>query len=86
MQKYISSKTIDGNPFDCRIHVEKNRQRQWQAARNFIRIGIGQKVISNVNQGCGISDVEPFLKAKFGEKWEEIKKNTNNVNRIRCSD
>ncbi|WP_010531640.1 YheC/YheD family protein [Lentibacillus jeotgali] len=79
LQKYISSRTKDGNPFDCRIHVEKNRQGKWQVARNFIRIGIGQKVISNVNQGGGISDLTPFLKANFGEKWEEINDKINQV-------
>jgi len=71
-QKYISSRTIQGDPFDCRVHVQKNREGKWEVARNFIRIGIGQKVISNVNQGGGISDPEPFLKANFGEKWEEV--------------
>ncbi|MDO6451792.1 YheC/YheD family protein [Oceanobacillus profundus] len=72
IQKYISSRTLQGDPFDCRVHVEKNGAGKWVSARNFIRIGIGQKVISNVNQGGGISDPEPFLKSNFGEKWEEI--------------
>lgn len=79
LQKYISSKTKDGNPFDCRIHVQKNRQGKWQVARNFIRIGIGQKVISNVNQGGGISDPKPFLKANFGEKWKNINEKINQL-------
>lgn len=72
VQKHIHSRTKQGDPFDCRIHVEKNGEGDWEAARNFIRIGIGQKVISNVNQGGGISDIEPFLEANFGEKSHEI--------------
>ncbi|TFJ91637.1 YheC/YheD family protein [Lentibacillus salicampi] len=79
LQKYITSKTMESYPFDCRIHVQKNRKGKWQVARNFIRIGIGQKVISNVNQGGGISDPEPFLKANFGEKWEDIHKRINQL-------
>lgn len=73
LQKYIASRTKNGDPFDCRVHVEKNGNGKWVSAKNFIRIGIGQKVISNVNQGGGISNLQPFLKANFGEeKWKKI--------------
>lgn len=79
IQKYILSRTLQGDPFDCRVHVEKNGAGEWVSARNFIRIGIGQKVISNVNQGGGISDPEPFLKSNFGDKWEEINSKLNEI-------
>ncbi|MFA1821438.1 YheC/YheD family protein [Virgibacillus oceani] len=72
MQKHVQSRTSQGDPFDCRIHLEKNGEGKWQVAKIFIRIGIGQKVISNVNQGGGISEVEPFLQANFENKHEEI--------------
>lgn len=72
VQKYIVSRTLQGDPFDCRIHVEKNRDGKWESAKNYIRIGIGQKVISNVNQGGGIADPIPFLKANYDDKWKEI--------------
>lgn len=72
VQKHIHSRTKQGDPFDCRIHVEKNGEGDWEVARNFVRIGIGQKVMSNVNQGGGIGDLEPFLEANFGEKSHEI--------------
>lgn len=73
MQKYISSKTIDGNPFDCRVHLEKNGKGEWETARNYIRIGIGQKVVSNISQGGAISRPESFLPFNFGEeKAKEI--------------
>src|SRR5699024_1975428 len=45
---------------------------KWVIAKNFFRIGVGQKVMSNVHQGGGISDPEPFLKVNFGNKWEKI--------------
>ncbi|WP_019378061.1 YheC/YheD family protein [Virgibacillus halodenitrificans] len=79
LQKYISSRTIQGDPFDCRVHVEKNGQGEWEVARNFIRIGIGQKVISNINRGGGISDPKPFLKANFGDNWEKINNKLNEL-------
>lgn len=72
VQKYITSRSLQGDPFDCRIHVEKNGRGKWESAKNYIRIGIGQKVISNVNQGGGIADPSQFLKANYGDKWTEI--------------
>ncbi|MFD1020158.1 YheC/YheD family protein [Thalassobacillus hwangdonensis] len=79
LQKYISSRSVHGDPFDCRIHIQKNRNGKWQIAKKYIRIGIGQKVMSNVNQGGGISDTEPFLKANFGDDWEEIEQKLNEL-------
>lgn len=74
VQKYISSRTKQNDPFDCRIHVQKNRNGEWELLNSYIRIGIGQKVMSNVNQGGGVSDTVPFLKANFEENSEEINK------------
>lgn len=72
VQEYVSSRSVAGDPFDCRVHVEKDGTDTWQVARMFIRIGIGQQVISNVNQGGGIADPIPFLKANRPDKWEQI--------------
>lgn len=72
LQKFVASRTLQGDPFDCRVHVEKNSEGKWQSAKNYIRVGIGQTVISNVNQGGGISDPKSFLKANFGSDWEQI--------------
>ncbi|MFP3442838.1 hypothetical protein R0K18_34390, partial [Pantoea sp. SIMBA_133] len=33
IQKYISSRTLQGDPFDCRVHVEKNGAGKWVSAR-----------------------------------------------------
>src|SRR5699024_889724 len=40
VQKYIDSRDPQGNPIDCRIHVEKNEHGKWKTARNFVRIGV----------------------------------------------
>jgi len=72
LQKCIRSRTIQGDPFDCRIHMEKNGDGKWVNAKNYIRIGIGQKVISNVSQGGGISELKPFLEANFGAQSKDI--------------
>lgn len=72
-QKYINSITKNGEPFDCRIRLEKNGTNKWQASIYLIRIGTGQKVVSNVAQGGSVSQLTPFLKANY-ENWEAIKK------------
>ncbi len=79
MQKYVSSRSVAGDPFDCRVHVEKDGSDTWRVARMFIRVGIGQQVISNVNQGGGIADVEPFLKANRPDCWKDIIQNLNRL-------
>ena len=37
-----------------------------------VRIGIGQKIISNINQGGGMAELEPFLKTNRPDCWELI--------------
>ncbi|WP_245832937.1 YheC/YheD family protein [Oceanobacillus timonensis] len=75
LQKYIASKTPQGDPFDIRIHVERDRSGKWSIAKIYVRIGIGQSVVSNVSQGGGVSDPIAFLKAFYGDKWETIYSN-----------
>ena len=65
IQKFIHSITKQGYPFDCRINVEKNGKGEWSTARMFIRIGIGQKVVSNISQGGAVSKLKSFLNANF---------------------
>lgn len=75
IQKFIHSRTAQDNPFDCRIHAEKNGLGKWEIAKMYVRIGIGQRVVSNVNQGGGIADVKQFLTANFPDKTKVILKN-----------
>lgn len=77
MQKYIESRTKEGYPFDCRVHLEKNKNNKWYIVNTFIRIGIGQTVISNVNQGGGISKTKPFLDYNFEDLSDDIYKSIN---------
>ncbi len=74
VQKYIESRDRHGNPIDCRVHVEKNGKGKWSNVRNFVRIGVGQKVVSNVHQGGGISDLNKFLNANFDDYEHIVKK------------
>ncbi|MFD1064438.1 YheC/YheD family protein [Oceanobacillus locisalsi] len=79
LQKYVTSRTPQGDPFDCRVHVEKSSSGEWSVAKIYVRIGIGQSVISNVNQGGGISDPKEFLKANFENDWKGIYNNLSSL-------
>lgn len=82
IQKYINSRSKNGDPFDCRLHFEKNGQGKWEIAKMYIRIGIGQTIISNMNQGGGMADPKSFLKANFPDKWEQIYKSLEDLGKI----
>src|SRR5690625_207546 len=74
IQEYVVSRSLFDEPIDWRVHLEKNGNNEWEVARSFVRIGLGEKVVSNISQGGGISRVDPFLKANFRENWKVIKK------------
>ncbi|MFC3039967.1 YheC/YheD family protein [Virgibacillus xinjiangensis] len=72
LQKYIHSRTITGDPFDCRIRLEKGEQGKWKTVVYLIRVGTNQKVISNTSQGGSVSKLIPFLEANFPENKDNI--------------
>lgn len=72
-QQYINSTTTSGNPFDCRIRLEKNGEAKWSIAMHLIRIGSNNKVVSNIAQGGGVQQLLPFIKFHYPEDWKEIK-------------
>ncbi len=72
-QKYIESKSKAGDPFDCRIRLEKDGNGEWSVPIYLVRIGTNQKVVSNVAQGGSVSSLTPFLKANYEENWKEIR-------------
>nr|WP_255259908.1 YheC/YheD family protein [Lentibacillus sp. CBA3610] len=79
LQKYIHSKTKLGDPFDCRIRLEKNGRGFWEVAVYLVRIGSNQKVVSNVAQGGSVSRLRPFLESNFKENMESIKASIENI-------
>lgn len=77
IQKAMTSRTNSGDPFDCRVHLEKDGFGGWEVLNISARIGIGQKVISNISYGGGRAKIEPFLQNNYGDQWEDIHKNLN---------
>lgn len=72
VQKYIPSKTEQEEPFNCRIHLEKNKQGTWVIVRKYICVGTGQSLSPHSQQGGVIFDAGMFLKLKFIEEAPSI--------------
>lgn len=71
VQKSMTSRTLNGDPFDCRIHLEKNGKGNWRNINTSVRVGIGQSIISN-GDGSGRIQIKPFLQSNYGDTWEDI--------------
>ncbi len=61
MTRYINSKTQNGHPFDIRLNFEKDERNKWTRAQNYVRIGINDKLTSNLDRGGGTIRTEKFL-------------------------
>lgn len=83
VQKYIESRTIEGQPFDIRAHLMKDRTGNWSTAKIYPRIGINYTIIG-ASLGGYISKLQGFLKRNFPdnntneiiEKLESLSKST----------
>src|SRR5699024_8214416 len=71
IQKQINSRNNFGQPFDVRLQFEKNRNGKWVIAQSYVRIGGGQKVVSNVSKGGSVVRLKSFLKANYDEEWKD---------------
>lgn len=65
VQKYINTRTIDGNPFDIRVHMMKDENDEWSFARIYPRIGFNYATISSTGMGGYIGALTGFLKRNF---------------------
>lgn len=68
VQKYIETRTKDGQPFDIRIHMMKDSNGEWKFVKNYPRIGIHHAVISSTGKGGYIGELLGFLKRNFSEE------------------
>ncbi|WP_080872529.1 YheC/YheD family protein [Oceanobacillus timonensis] len=68
VQQYIPSNTEQGEPFNCRIHLEKNKEGTWTIVKKYVRIGTGQLVSPNSQKSIATFDASMFLKLKFTEE------------------
>ena len=75
LQKYINTRTIDGNPFDIRAHMMRDKTGKWSYVAYFPRIGVEHEKITQQDRGGYRGKWKGFLERNYGkEKYVEINK------------
>ncbi|GIO24193.1 YheC/YheD family protein [Oceanobacillus sp. J11TS1] len=73
VQRYIETRTKEGNPFDIRVHLMKDGHGEWSFVNCYPRIGVNYATISSTGNGGYIGGLEGFLNRNFNDKKVKIK-------------
>src|SRR5699024_378084 len=69
VQQYINTRTIDGHPFDIRVHMLKDGSDEWRFMNVYPRIGMSHAIILLQKNGGYIStNLSGFLNRNFTHK------------------
>src|SRR5690625_691636 len=69
VQQYINTRTIDGHPFDIRVHMMKDGNDEWCFMNVYPRIGMSHAIILLQKNGGYIStNLSGFLNRNFTHK------------------
>ena len=71
LTKYIRSLTVSEHPFDIRLNFEKNDKGKWIRAQNYVRIGMNDKLTSNIDRGGGTIRTNKFLSTNYSESAQK---------------
>jgi hypothetical protein len=74
IQKYIKCRLKTKEPFDLRIHMQKDGNCEWSITLIFPRIGSIRRVATNLSQGATMMELDKFLINEYGEDKEKIRK------------
>lgn len=74
IQKYINSKTNTDEPFDIRIHLQKDENGKWINTKIYPKVGFSNKVITNLSSGGKITLLKTFLESLYGKEYFDMKK------------
>lgn len=80
MQPFLELSTIDNEPFDIRILVQKNEKREWDTTGLAVRIGSSDTITSNLHGGGHATTFHPFLKQNYPA--DAISEITNQIKKI----
>ncbi len=73
IQKFVEAKTKEGNPYDFRIHMQKNGEGKWQITKLYPRVGSTRSLqIEIYREGQQLLDPKYFLYEQFGDEGYEI--------------
>ncbi|MFK7697780.1 YheC/YheD family protein [Paenibacillus sp. HJGM_3] len=71
IQPYLQLNARNGDPFDVRCLVQKNRKGVWTVTGTAVRRGQRGGVTSNLHGGGIAEDLDPFLRQEFGARQAE---------------
>jgi len=72
VQKFIDCKTNTGEPYDIRLHIQKDQNGCWQNIIIYPRVGFKNKIATNLSQGGKITDIVSLLKTIYGDEYFDI--------------
>jgi UDP-N-acetylmuramoyl-tripeptide--D-alanyl-D-alanine ligase len=73
VQPFINSTTVEGNPFDIRLHIRRKHEGKWGTFLMFPVIGRKAGVVSNFkNISSACLNTPAFLEAEFGDEWKNV--------------
>jgi UDP-N-acetylmuramoyl-tripeptide--D-alanyl-D-alanine ligase len=72
-QPYINSRTKAGQPYDFRLHTQKDGENRWQAYV-YPRISSDGGIVCNLSRGGCTCDITDFLKSEFGGGYMDMQK------------
>ena len=67
VQKFIDSSVSSGEPFDFRLHLQKDKNGNWTITIIIPRVGSKNRVITNISQGSQMMEFIKFLRNEFPE-------------------
>lgn len=67
MQPFLELNTVNNEPFDIRILVQKNEKREWETTGLAVRIGNSDTITSNLHGGGHATTFHPFIKQNYPE-------------------
>lgn len=73
VQKYINSSLASGEPFDFRLHLQKDKQAKWKVTIIIPRIGSKNFVITNISQGSQMMEFLKFIRNEYPDSWQKVK-------------
>ncbi len=68
MQKFIDCRLKTGEPYDYRLHLQKDRKGKWVITIIFPRVGSLDRVITNLSQGSQMVELPNFLRNEYGDE------------------
>src|SRR5699024_4205312 len=71
--KYIETRTMDGNPFDIRVHMMKDGYARWSYANIRPRIGLTYATITTIENGGYMGGIDGFVNRNFNGQSQLIK-------------